>query len=164
MAESLEDLQGHVDASTYTVSDLRVSVAVATDFSYLKVNIGSAYSLDDVHVLVYARFTPDRQGPVIKRNPYPRDEQIDFPPTAPVVFFLRDEGVGVDINTVWVEIDGVQYKQGDPEFQATPWDTINQYLVSVRLPGGFSPNKSVVIRIYGLDRIGNPGVTLEPVA
>ena len=92
-------------------------------------------------------------------RPSPYDLEKNVPIDKRIVFRLKDRMSGIDINTVWVKVDGQKYQKGDPEFKYAGWR--REYTISVRPESPWDYGKEVNVEVYAEDLAGNPGLAVE---
>ncbi len=169
---SLEDLMSEVQAQAYTaLEDLKTELS-GNIWAYddLKALLeGYAQGLEDFKTdiatsnRVFTNLkcelkTRDTQGPYVFNYPSPAPGQTGVPVNTNITLVLRDDGWGVDIDTVWVEVDGVRYEKGDPGF--TYSGTPRQYTVTIDPTADFEYNRGVNVKAFAADLAGNPGLNL----
>ena len=169
---SLEDLRSEIQTRAYTVlEDLKVELGGNVwGFEDLRSFLdGHAQSLEDFRAdittsdLVFGDLrcelkTRDTQGPYVFNYPSPPPGQTGVPVNADIALTIRDDGWGVDIDSVWVEVDGIRYKKGNPGFSYS--GTPREYVVTIDPAADFEYNRSVSVRVFAADLAGNPGLNL----
>ena len=159
-----EDLKVFIETDylwsrTYLKTDIRAAKWYSGD---LKISLESIFEVfTGIKTEIAATLTADTTPPYVERYPNPYDGDTNVERDAPVLFYVRDDGWGVDIDSIWVEIDGVKYQNGDPEFAYT--GSPNSYKVIVRPINDWAYNQIITVRIFGKDLAGNPGLDLEPI-
>jgi hypothetical protein len=169
---SLEDLRSEIQTRAYTaLEDLKVELGGNVwGFEDLRSFLdGHAQSLEDFRAdiatsdLVFGDLrcelkTRDTQGPYVFNYPSPPPGQTGVPVNTDIALRIRDDGWGVDIDSVWVEVDGVRYKKGNPGFSYS--GTPREYAVTIDPATDFEYNRSVSVRVFATDLAGNPGLNL----
>ncbi len=169
---SLEDLRSDVQAQAYTAledmkAELRGHIWGLEDLK--AVLDGHAQALDGLRTNITTSNqvfdglrcelkTRDTQGPYIFNYPSPAPGQTGVPVNTNITIILRDDGWGVDIDTVWVEVDGVRYKKGDSGFSYS--GTPREYTITIDPAVDFEYNRSVNVKVFAADMAGNPGLNL----
>ena len=149
VSQCLESLQTDIRSRQWLREDFKTSIQVAFDtLLYVKTDVACAYA-------------QDVEPPYVERYPEPYEGDVEVKRSAPILFYISDDGWGVDIDSIWVEIDGVKYQNGDPEFAYT--GSPNSYKVIVRPINDWAYNQIITVRIFGKDLAGNPGLDLEPI-
>ena len=170
---SMEDLKADVRTQAYTaLADLRAELGGNVwGFDHLKAFLdGYAQSLGDLrtdvqtsdlvlHSLGCELKTRDTRGPYVFNSPSPAPGQKGVPVNTNISLTIRDDGWGVDIDSVWVEVDGVKYKKGDAGFSYT--GVPREYTVSIDPSADFEYNRSVSVRAFATDLAGNPGLVAQ---
>lgn len=137
-----------IDPITDFILDDPVSVNVeAYDLS----NNKGTYSYSFNHPLV------DNQPPYVNSpQPSPGNRQVAL--DANISFYLRDNVSGVDIDTVVVNIDGVEYTQSD--FMTLSGD-INDYYIEIDPISDFAEGQEIIVTVDAIDTRGNVMNTYE---
>lgn len=186
-AIAFEDLKAEIKALGLALQDLKVfaSAEYATAYEFLKTVIQAvALKQEDlkVNVRTVARILEDlkthaqtvalvredlkanvqsKDGypPYLVRYPTPRNGLTNVPVDGAIRFYLRDQHAGVDIQKVWVEIDGVKYNVNNNGFSYTgnQWE----YCINVKPQTNWVYEQTVNVKLYGEDLAGNPGLLLE---
>ena len=173
----LFDLKTDIRASGWFRSDLKTEQSAdwLYGINYLKTDIRAAkWSREDLKTFfstIYghasfvkahaaATYLPDTTPPYVERFPNPYDGYTNVKRDAPVMFYIKDIGWGVDIDSVWVKINGVKYQKGDSAFSYI--GSPNSYKITVRPTADWMYNQTIIVKIFGKDLAGNPGLDLEP--
>ena len=140
-------LKALVDAGLDKYTDLKVNIALRTlFFEYLQAEAG-------------AKYVTDIEPPFLRYRPSPYSGETNVKVNRKIVLKIKDVGWGVDIDTVWVEVDNVKYKKGDSEFAY--YGDSSEYIIAVRPSADWGYNKTIVVRVYAEDLAGNPGLLIE---
>jgi hypothetical protein len=89
----------------------------------------------------------------------PPDGAINVPFDTDVEFNIYDSGIGVNLNSIVVNIQGVNYTHNSGNFSYT--GTANNYHVIIDIPVNFSLGEVVEVSIDGADLNGMPMATFE---
>lgn len=169
---SLEDFRAEMQAQAYTaLEDLKTELGGNVwGLEDLKMLLdGHAQALEDFRTdiatsnLVFGDLrcelkTRDTRGPYVFNYPSPAPGQTGVPVNANITLIIRDDGWGVDIDSVWVEVDGVRYKKGDSGFSY--YGTLREYTITIDPSTDFEYNRSVNVKAFAADLAGNPGLNL----
>lgn len=132
-----------IDPSVDFVVDTPVFVTVeATD---LKGNAMVPYNYSFNHPLA------DNQPPYVN-NPLPTPGNRTVPLDANISFYLRDNVSGVDLTTVVVNINGVEYKEAD--FMTLTGDK-NDYFIEIDPSVDFPEGVEITVTVDAIDQRGN---------
>ncbi len=173
MGWSMEDLKADVRTQAYTaLEDLGAELGGNVwDFDHLRVFLdGYAQSLGGLrtevrtsdlvlHSLACELKTKDTEGPYVFNNPDPAPGQTGIPVNTNIALTIRDDGWGVDIDSVWVEVDGTRYKKGDAGFSYT--GVPGEYTITIDPPADFEYNRSISVKAFATDLAGNPGLAAQ---
>ena len=114
--------------------------------TYLKASTDADYGNDQE--VSYIGWKPD---------PYNLDKNV--PIDKRIVFRLKDKMSGVDIDSVWVKINGVKYQKEDPGFKSM--GARREYVISVCPGENWDYGQEVNVEVYAEDLAGNPGLLVE---
>ncbi|MEE9200017.1 MAG: hypothetical protein V3V45_01085 [Candidatus Brocadiales bacterium] len=167
---SLEDLMAEVQTQAYTaLEDLKAELSgYAWGYEDLKTLLdGHAQALEGLKTdvatsnLVHEGLrcelkTRDTQGPYVFNYPNPVPGQTGVAVNTNVTIVIRDDGWGVDIDSVWVEVDGVKYVKDDAGFSYS--GTPREYVIAIDPTSDFEYNRSVSVKAFAADLAGNPGL------
>jgi cysteine-rich repeat protein len=168
--------QGHPDITVTPIDyGFRFVINPATDFAQNEVVTVSAYDCEDLasNTMVtdtWTFTTADTDPPYVdQRNP--ADDQ-GIAETGSVIFHIKDDGVGVDLASLVVYVNGIYYTSagGGPgnvttngtriTFASTTaftdlTGTVNDYTVTITPVNPFLPGESVPVLIYAKDFSNN---------
>ena len=116
-------------------------------------------SLSELTVDIRANYGNDFDVGFLGWRPAPRDFEKNIPVNKRVWFKLKDKMSGINIDTVWVEINGVRYSRGDPQFRYE--GSRREYTISVRPDSPWEYGQEVNVEVYAEDLVGNPGLKVE---
>lgn len=170
LGSSLDDLMADARAQAYTaLEDLKTEVSGnAWSHEDLKAQLeGYAQALESLRTEVTTSNlgfeglrcelkTQDTQGPYVFNYPTPAPGLTGVPVNTNVTLTIRDDGWGVDIDSVWVEVDSVRYEKGDAGFSYS--GTPGEYVITIDPTTDFEYNRSVSVKAFAADLAGNPGL------
>ncbi|MFQ5863241.1 MAG: hypothetical protein ACE5IC_09000 [Candidatus Brocadiales bacterium] len=178
---SLEDLKSDVRAQAYTaLEDLRAELSGNVwGFEDLKTLLdGHAQALEDFRTDIATSNlvsdglrcelkTRDAQGPYVFNYPSPAPGQTGVPVNTNITIVIRDDGWGVDIDSVWVDVTDTQtgtttrYKKGDAEFSYTLSVNKREATITIDPATDFEHNRPIEVKVFALDLAGNPGLAAK---
>jgi hypothetical protein len=103
--------------------------------------------------------TTDTQAPYFTDH-YPPKGAYFSPGSTNVSFHVKDDGRGVDIDTVSVQIGDATYTRTSPEFSYS--GDSSDYYIEIE-PGDFAVNKAVPIKLRASDIKASPANTAEEI-
>ena len=106
-----------------------------------------------------ANYGHDVQVGCLGWKPSPSDLLKDVPVNKRILFRLKDKMSGIDIDSVWVKINGAVFRRTDPQFEYTGGR--REYLISVRPDENWKYGQEINVEVYAEDLAGNPGLAVE---
>lgn len=104
----------------------------------------------------------DEQVPPYISNVYPLPNSRRYQIGQPMLFYMRDDGAGIDPATFWAKIKGTIYKyQIDEEVSLIYATPSKQYCVFGVQAADLYWNEDLAVEVYCEDRLGNPGLIEE---
>jgi hypothetical protein len=119
----------------------------------------SVQTLTNISVDVRANYGNDLDVGFLGWRPSPYDFEKNVPIDKRIVFRLKDKMSGIDIDTVWVKVNGTRYSKGDAQFKYK--GTRREYIISVRSDFNWEYGQEVNVEVYAEDLMGNPGLEVE---
>jgi len=92
-------------------------------------------------------------------RPDPHDFEKNVRVDKRILFKLKDKMSGIDIDTVWVKVNGAVYRKGDVQFKYEGWR--REYTISIRPDLDWEYGQEVNVEVYAEDLAGNPGLAVE---
>lgn len=161
-AEIFKLLKSFADADwLYGEEYLKTELAaMGWNYQFLKSHIyAHLRQIQDLTSDISVQFEPDFIPPFLGYRTSPYSGQTNVKVNQKIVLRIRDLGRGVDIDTVWVEIESVKYQKGDPEFSYAGDKT--EYMIVVRPTTSWDYNRQITVKVYAEDLAGNPGLEIE---
>lgn len=113
-------------------------------------------ALHDLSLAIAATCLPEYTPPYITRT-FPSSGGL-LPLGHPILFYVRDDGSGIDLLSFWTKVNGVTYKYGDPEVKLEYSTSDYRDCVFSVLPTGLKWNDNLNVEVSVFDRLGNPGL------
>lgn len=161
--ESPEDLKTSLTAYGWSLTDLKTALsAYANYLEDLKCDIAtSSIVFTDLKCELK---TKDASGPYVSGNPSPAPNQAGVAVNSNIVIVIKDNGWGVDVNSIWVDVKDNQtglttrYKNGDAGFSYTLSSDKRACTVTIDPTANFEYNRNISVSAFASDLAGNPGL------
>ena len=98
--------------------------------------------------------------PYITRT-FPGSGEMAYLLNRPMLFYVSDDGAGINVNSFWAKIAGVTYEYGDAEVELVYSAPDRSSCVFSVIPVGLKWNQEIEIEVLCEDRLGNPGLNVE---
>ncbi len=164
-AESLQELKCFVGVKYFYDTDydfLKTDIRSKSQFAEelkTEIIIGNQLLITGLVIDVGANYGHDVDVGFLGWRPDPHDFEKNVPVIKRILFKLKDKMSGIDIDTVWVKVNGVKYRKNDIQFKWEGWR--REYTISVRPAFDWEYGQEVNVEVYAEDLAGNPGLAVE---
>ena len=145
----------------YTVlKDLMASVAAVdgTVIVDLKTAIRADIPSIDLNVDVSIGYLPDDEGPVVIPETFPLADVGGVSINGPMFIVVDDSVSGVDLATLKLTVNTVEYTQDSPEVDCLPIDPPYRYAIRFVPSTVWGLNSTITVSLEVDDKAGNPGI------
>lgn len=162
-----EDLKTQLGANAWALTDLKSGLAAwasASEDLKLELTVSNQVFTD----LKCEFKTIDKEGPyIVSAGLSPAPGQTGVPVNSNIVIKLRDDGWGVDINSLWVDVTDTvtgtttRYKIGQAGFSYVLSSDKREAVITIDPASDFEYNRTIQVRVFALDLAGNPGLVAK---
>lgn len=165
--DALEDLKAELAGHAWAFTELK-SQAIAYGDTLTDLKTGIATSNQVYTDLKCELKTLDKAGPyIVRASLTPQPGETGVPVNSNIVIKIRDDGWGVDVDAVWVEVTDTmtstttRYKKGDGGFSYTLSVDKKEAVITVNPSADFEYDRNIQVRVFGADLAGNPGLVAK---
>lgn len=98
--------------------------------------------------------------PYVTRT-FPGSGEMAYLLDRPMLFYVSDDGAGIDVKSFWAKIAGTKYSYGDIEVELVYSAPDRSSCIFSVVPTGLKWNQEIEIEVLCEDRLGNPGLNVE---
>jgi hypothetical protein len=145
----------------YTVlEDLTLSIAAVdgTIIADLKTAIRADIPSIDLNVDVSIGYLPDAEGPVVIPETFPLPGVGGVSINGPMFIVVDDSVSGVDLTTLKLTVNTVEYTQDSSEVDCLPIDPPYRYAIRFIPSTIWALNSTISVSLEVDDKAGNPGI------